>query len=119
MKNLFISLLVVISMNACVTDSSATNESNSGNWIDNADPKADALAALERRDFRFMALSLRGTVIPGVESSKSLQYELRCGVNFMRGITDAVRNPEQVKSMQKIHDYAAKYNAVIKTRCNP
>ncbi len=119
MKNLFISLLVVISMNACVIDSAATNESKSGNWIDNADPTADAMAALERRDFRFMAMSLRGTVIPGVENSKSLQYELRCGVNFMRGVTDAVRNPEQVKSMQKIHDYAAKYNAVIKTRCNP
>ncbi|MBT4078467.1 MAG: hypothetical protein HOM14_10370 [Gammaproteobacteria bacterium] len=119
MNKLFISLLLVISMNGCVTDSSATNEaSQSGNWIDNADPKADALAALERRDFRFMALSLRGTVIPGVESTKSLQFELRCGVNFMRGVSDAVRNPEQVKSMQKIHDYAAKYNAVIKTRCN-
>ena len=55
MNKLFISLLLVMSMNGCATDGNAMDR------LDNADPEADALAALEKRDFRFMALSLRGT----------------------------------------------------------
>ena len=113
MNKLFISLFLVILMNGCAMG---------GNDIDqysNADPEADALAALEKRDFRFMAMPLRGTVIPGIDPSKALQYELRCGIKLMSGVSDAVRSKEQLKKMQQAHDYAAKYNAVIKTGCNP
>lgn len=105
-------------MNGCVTDSAATN-GNDMDRFDNADPEADALAALEKRDFRFMALSLRGTVIPGIDPAKTRRYELRCGVIFMQGISDAVRSQEQLEMMKKAHTYATKYNAVIKERCIP
>ena len=118
MNKILIFLLLVISMNGCATDSSAITGGNM-DWLNDTNPEADALAALDKRDFRFMALSLRGTVIPGVDSAKTRQYELRCGVNFISGVSDTVRNQEQLKMMQKAHDYAAKYNAVIKERCIP
>ena len=112
MNKLITSLLLALSMNACVTNSSTIN-------LDNADPEADALAALEKRDFRFMALTLRGTVIPGVDPTKMRQYELKCGVKFMPNVTDAIRDKEQLKALQKSRDYAAKYNSVIIERCIP
>ena len=113
MNKYIISIILVVFMNGCA---------NGGNDIDRynkADPEADALTALENRDFRFLAMPLRGTVIPGIDPSKALQYELRCGTKLMSGVSDAVRGQEQLKKMQQAHDYAAKYNAVIKTRCNP
>ncbi len=116
MNKFFISLLLVISMNGCATDLSATNKLD---WLNNANPETDAKAALDKNDFRFMAISLRGTVIPGVDRTKTLQYELRCGINFIQGVSDAVRGQEQLKMMKKAHDYAAKYNAIIEHRCIP
>ena len=118
MNKLIISLFLVLSMNGCITDSSATNDGDL-KWLNNANPEADANAALDKNDFRFMGLSLRGTVIPGVEPAKMLQYELKCGVNLIQGVSDAVRSKEQLKMMQSAHDYAAKYNAIIKQRCIP
>jgi hypothetical protein len=88
-------------------------------WLNNANPQMDAQAALQKNDFRFMALALRGVVIPGVDQSKSLQLEMRCGVIFMQGVSDTVRGTGQLKLMQKAHEYASQYNAVILTRCNP
>ena len=120
MNKLFISLLLLLSINGCATDSSATYKTGqSVNFKDGANPEADALAALDKRDFRFMAVSLRGTVIPGVDSDKSLQYQLRCGVKYISGVSDAVRTPEELEKVQKILDYASKYNSVIKGSCNP
>ncbi|MBL7000470.1 MAG: hypothetical protein ISR73_11455, partial [Gammaproteobacteria bacterium] len=74
---------------------------------------------LDKNDFRFMALALRNVVIPGIEQSRSLQIELRCGVILMQGISDTVRKESQLGLMKQAHEYASKYNAVILTRCNP
>ncbi len=118
MNRILASVALLFLINGCVTDSSATNGINADKY-NILKAEEDALSALDKRDFRFMALSLRGIVIPGVDSAKTLQYELRCGINLMQGVTDAVRTKEQLKMMQQAHDYAAKYNAIIKTRCNP
>ncbi|MCP4075624.1 MAG: hypothetical protein GY744_05520 [Gammaproteobacteria bacterium] len=120
MSKIFLSIVLLLSINGCVTDSSATHETgHSINLKGGADPEADALAALDKRDFRFMAISLRGTVIPGVDGEKSLQYKLRCGVKYMSGVSDAMHSQQELAKVQEIIDYATKYNAVIKTRCFP
>ncbi len=118
MKILFFTLILVISMNGCVTDSSATNEGDLS-WLNDADPDADANAALDKNDFRFMALSLRGIVIPGIEPAKMHLYELKCGVKFVSGVSDTVRSKEQLEMIKKARDYAKKYNAHIAQRCIP
>ena len=120
MNKIFISFLLLLSINGCVTDSAATYISEqSFNLKNDANPVADAFAALDKRDFRFMAISLRGTVIPGVDSDKSLQYQLRCGVKYISGVSDAMHSKEELEKVQKILDYASKYNSVIKNSCNP
>ena len=113
-------ILLLVSTNGCKTDAVTMNDnSQQMAWMHNADPQADALAALDKNDFRFMALALRNVVIPGIEQSRSLQIELRCGVILMQGISDTVRKENQLGLMKQAHEYASKYNAVILTRCNP
>lgn len=114
------SLLMAVSLNGCATDSSALSQDEDNQpWLNNANAEADAMAALDKNDFRYMAMSLRGTVIPGIAPENVLQYELRCGVIFMQGISDTVRSKDRLKTMQQAHDYAVKYNTVIKSRCSP
>jgi len=116
----FLLTLFLVSGNGCTTNTVTMNDdSQQLAWMHNADPQADAQAALENNDFRFMALALRGVVIPGVDQSRSLQIELRCGVIMMEGVSDTVRGEKQLGRMKQAHEYAAKYNAVILGRCNP
>jgi hypothetical protein len=88
-------------------------------WLEQADAQQDALAALEKRDFRLMALPRRGLVIPGIEPALMRQYELKCGVRLIEGAGDAVHDRRQLELLKKASRYAAEYNAIIKTRCKP
>ncbi len=88
-------------------------------WLDAADPQTDAQQALKKGDFRLLGLATRSVNIPGVAKEESLQYELKCGVQLIDGISDVVRSDEHLRLMQKARSYALKYNAIIKTRCVP
>ncbi len=88
-------------------------------WLDAANPQADAQQALKKGDFRLLGLATRSVNIPGVSNEESLKYELKCGVQLMDGISDVVRSDEHLRLMQKARSYALKYNAIIKTRCKP
>lgn len=88
-------------------------------WLDAANPQTDAQQALKKGDFRLLGLATRSVNIPGVAKGESLQYELKCGVHLIDGISDVVRSDEHLRLMQKARSYALKYNAIIKTRCKP
>ena len=57
--------------------------------------------------------------IPGIEQQDTLKYEEACGVQLIEGISDVVRSDEHLRLMQKARSYALKYNAIIKTHCQP
>ena len=88
-------------------------------WLDAADPQTDAQQALKKGDFRLLGLATRSVNIPGVENEDVMQYELKCGVHLIDGISDVVRSDEHLRLMQKARSYALQYNAIIKTRCQP
>jgi hypothetical protein len=88
-------------------------------WLDAADPQTDAQQALKKGDFRLLGLATRSVNIPGVTKQDSLKYELKCGVQLIDGISDVIRSDEHLRLMQKARSYALKYNAIIKTRCQP
>jgi len=88
-------------------------------WLDAADPQTDAQQALKKGDFRLLGLATRSVNIPGISNEESLKYELKCGVQLIEGISDVVRSDEHLRLMQKARSYALKYNAIIKTRCQP
>jgi hypothetical protein len=40
-------------------------------------------------------------------------------VQLIEGVSDVVRSDEHLRLMQKARSYALKYNAIIKTHCQP
>ena len=88
-------------------------------WLDAADPQADAIQAVKQNDLRLLGLANRSVTIPGVNQQDMLKYEESCGVQLIEGISDVVRSDEHLRLMQKARSYALKYNAIIKIHCIP
>jgi hypothetical protein len=88
-------------------------------WLNAADPQADANQAVKKNDFRLLGLATRSVNIPGISKELSLKYEESCGVQLIEGISDVVRSDEHLRLMQKARSYALKYNAIVKTHCQP
>ena len=88
-------------------------------WLDAADPQADAEQAIRQGDLRLLGMATRAVNIPGIDPEQTLQYEESCGVQLIEGISDVVRSDEHLRLMQKARSYALKYNAVIKLHCQP
>ena len=120
MKQLILYSFVVFVMTGCASQSSNLDPySQKLQWLDAANPQTDAQQALKKGDFRLLGLAARNVNIPGVKKEESLKYELKCGVQLIDGISDVVRSDEHLRLMQKARSYALKYNAIIKTRCQP
>ena len=88
-------------------------------WLDAADPQSDANQAIKQNDFRLLGIATRSVNIPGISKADLLKYEEACGVQLIEGISDVVRSDEHLRLMQKARSYALKYNAIIKTHCQP
>jgi hypothetical protein len=88
-------------------------------WLDAADPQADANQAVKQGDLRLLGLETRSVDIPGVDKANLAKYEESCGVHLIEGISDVVRSDEHLRLMQKARSYALKYNAIIKIHCKP
>jgi hypothetical protein len=88
-------------------------------WLDAADPQADANQAVKKNDLRLLGLATRSVNIPGISKEDTLKYEEKCGIQLIEGVSDVVRSDEHLRLMQKARSYALKYNAIIKPHCNP
>ena len=88
-------------------------------WLDAADPQADANQAVKQNDLRLLGLATRSVNIPGIKKEDLLKYEEQCGVQLIEGISDVVRSDEHLRLMQKARSYALQYNAIIKLNCKP
>ena len=116
---------VVIAVSCLLLASCATSSSEIEpyvqklQWLDAADPQADANQAVKKNDFRLLGLATRTVNIPGISKEDSLKYEESCGVQLIEGISDVVRSDEHLRLMQKARSYALKYNAIVKTPCQP
>ena len=86
-------------------------------WLDSADPQADANQAIKQNDLRLLGLATRSVVIPGIETANYIKYEEACGVQLIEGISDVVRSDEHLRLMQKARSYALQYNEIIKPYC--
>ena len=118
MKLSLIIAVLVFAITACATDSKELDPNTQKlQWLDAADPQADAQQAIKTGDLRLLGMATRSVSIPGVETNRILKYETKCGVQLIEGISDVVRSDEHLRLMQKARSYALKYNAIIKTQC--
>ena len=120
MKQLVFVIFLMLGMTGCASNSGDVDPYvQQLQWLDAADPQTDAQQALKKGDFRLLGLATRSVNIPGVAKEESLNYELKCGVQLIEGISDVVRSDEHLRLMQKARSYALQYNAIIKIRCQP
>jgi hypothetical protein len=118
MKSFLIVTALVLALTGCATDSKALDPNTQKlQWLDAADPQADAQQAIKTGDLRLLGMATRSVSIPGVETDQILKYEMKCGVQLIEGISDVVRSDEHLRLMQKARSYALRYNTIIKTHC--
>ena len=116
----FITLVLCSFASACATSSEPLDPYvQKLQWLDAADPQADAEQAVKQDDLRLLGLATRSVNIPGIKKEDLLKYEESCGVQLIEGISDVVRSDEHLRLMQKARSYALKYNAIIKLHCKP
>ena len=120
MKRSLLGLTLLMTLSACVTDSSAVKDYERDlQWVNSANAEADARAALAEGDFRLMTVPGRGEVIPGIEASQRSTYSLRCGTRLIPGMSDAVRDESHLRLLKKASEYGARYNSLIIEKCIP
>ena len=120
MKTILLSGMFFLIMSACANSSMKIDPNvQKLQWLDAADPQNDAQQAIKKGDLRLLGLATRTVNIPGVKTEEINKYEEACGVQLIEGISDVVRSDEHLRLMQKARSYALKYNAIIKTKCNP
>jgi hypothetical protein len=117
--NAVVIALCAVLLAACATSGDIDPYVQKLQWLDTADPQADARQAVKQNDLRLLGLATRSVNIPGVVADEVVQYEQSCGVQLIEGISDVVRSDEHLRLMQKARAYALQYNAIIKTHCKP
>lgn len=87
-------------------------------WLQGADSKVDAEAAVAKKDFRLLAVSGRGLMIPGIAVEDREAAKNKCGIRYMEGMGDVIQpDPEFRKWRKKGSEYAKAYNAIVHKHC--
>lgn len=86
-------------------------------WLLNANSRSDAHGAITRQDYRLLAISGRGTRIPGVDMDQMQQARQQCRLRFLKGAGDVVRGKNELKWRNKAKQYAAEYNRIMIKYC--
>tara|TARA_Y100001956_G_C4120900_1_gene187357 strand:- start:412 stop:732 length:321 start_codon:yes stop_codon:yes gene_type:complete len=79
--------------------------------------QADAQSALSNDDYRLFQMPGRGNVLPGIETEERAFAAELCGVKIIEGVSDVVRNDEELEKRQLLTQYAAEYNLQIYPKC--
>lgn len=92
---------------------------HSMDWIDYADPVADANIALEKNLFALLAVSNKGLSLPGVDLARHDLETLKasCGVKILETGGDAIYSKTQLEQRQAVVRYARQYNKILLTAC--
>jgi hypothetical protein len=86
-------------------------------WLTTADSNKDVKVAIANKDYRLLAISGRGTMLPGIVPEQAKRAKAQCGLHFMPGMGDSITNKEHKKWWQKGRDYATRYNVQMIKYC--
>lgn len=86
-------------------------------WLESADAEADAERAIVEQNFRLKAIAGRGMMIPGIETGDKNQAKHKCGIDYMKGMGDAIKGDEHRKWWKKGQAYAKAYNTIVAKFC--
>jgi hypothetical protein len=105
-------ILVLVGLGACGKshDSGAVVKLQ---WVEHADPVADATKALAQSDHRLLGVYGITLVLPGTDSAAGPTYAALYGLRPIEGTSDAIESPRHAQLVQEATDYAARYNSYV------
>ena len=83
------------------------------NWVHAANAKQDVKVSADKQDYRLFILAGRGEHMPGVQPDKASESKQRCGMRYLQGSTDLVRDDQHSQLLQKAYRYAEDYNQLM------
>ena len=88
-------------------------------WINYADPVADANMAIEKGQFHVLAVSNKGLSVPGINLSDYSIEELqvRCKVKQVATGGDAIYSKSQLEKRKSVVTYVKAYNQIVLPAC--
>ena len=63
-------------------------------WVEKADPLADAKKAVDRREFTLLGINGYTWTIPGIDESKKFELRKKYGLRIIEGTSDAIQGEE-------------------------
>jgi hypothetical protein len=82
-------------------------------WVEKADPVADAKKAVDRSEFTFLGVYGYTWTIPGVEDSKKFELRKKYGLKIIEGTSDALQGEEHKRLQGLATEYVKKYNLYL------
>ena len=82
-------------------------------WVEHADPVADAKKAVGRSEFTFIGVDGITWTIPGIDESKKFELRKKYGLIIIEGTSDAVQGDEHTRLQGLATEYAKKYNLYL------
>ena len=82
-------------------------------WVQQANPIADAKAAVARKNFVLLGVRGYTWLIPGTEDSKKIEYREKYGVKLLEGAGDVILGEEHGHLIELAIEYAKKYNQYV------
>ncbi|MFY8299632.1 hypothetical protein AAEU28_12765 [Pseudoalteromonas sp. SS15] len=73
--------------------------------------------ALEKNDYRLLALASRRLVFPGLEQEDSATLKTICGVRYVDNSTDIIKNTEDKQKRRDAYAFAKSFNLAILKHC--
>ncbi len=86
-------------------------------WVKTANVEEDARAAQRRGDYQLLALAGRGEQLPGLPIERVEYLKQQCGVRYLSGSTDVIRDQAHLQLLLQVSNYAAQYNQLMVKDC--
>jgi len=87
-------------------------------WLDDADPAADAERAMREGRLTLLTLGGRGQSLPGVPVEFQTEALSKCFARLVPGAVDTVLGDSHLAYLQRAYDYAARYNRSMLRVCS-
>ena len=85
-------------------------------WLYYADPKADANLAIEKQDFKLLAITGGYDSLPGIGGGSSVLRK-QCGYRLLANSNDTLKSKNALISHNDLYQYAVTYNQLMAVAC--
>ncbi|MBX2809181.1 MAG: hypothetical protein KTR20_11175 [Cellvibrionaceae bacterium] len=86
-------------------------------WVNTANAEQDVRSALQKGDYQLLVFGGRGEQLPGVSAADSARLRQRCGLRYLSGSTDVIRDQAHLQLLLQANRYARDYNQLMLAHC--